>query len=261
MHFPLIIKHPRGYGSIGMDPAAKVVTPHALATRVGTALASWGAALVEEFVGGREATVLVVEGDTLQTTALVPIECVFPGSNPGAFKDFATKFGAGALQWQAMDNPKDTSLAAALRDAAVKVFRALKCTGYARADFRIDAHGQPVFLELNPNCGVFYPSGPDVASADAVLHADPLGHIGAPSFMKCQETHCCTTWVLAGFTKAIIAAALARHTQRAPVQAWHDARYRRPGLRTTGAVAAGGTVLEIRQQPRWCTDKVCVALW
>lgn len=114
-----------------MDLAAKVGDAGALTTRVEAALAAWGAALVEEFVGGREATVLVVQS-TQKATALVPVECVFPGPpDPGAFKDFDTKFGSGTLEWRAMDTPQDATLAAALCDAAVKVHT---CTHMASQD-------------------------------------------------------------------------------------------------------------------------------
>lgn len=123
LRFPLIVKHPRGYGSIGMDLAAKVGDQEALAIRVHTAIAAWGCALVEEFVAGREATVLVVSSSNDDTPhALVPVECVFAGApNPGSFKDFDTKFGAGRIEWRAMDAHEDAALAAALRDASVKV--------------------------------------------------------------------------------------------------------------------------------------------
>ena len=36
------------------------------------------------------------------------------------------------------------------RRSRVRAFRALACRDFARADFRLDAAGRPVFLELNP---------------------------------------------------------------------------------------------------------------
>ena len=49
-------------------------------------------------------------------------------------------------------------------------------------------------LEINPNCGVYYPST-DPGSADLCLARDPAGHVG--------------------FTRQIVAAALRRH-RRSP---------------------------------------------
>jgi len=35
---------------------------------------------------------------------------------------------------------------------------ALHGTGYGRTDIRVDANGDAYFLEINPNCGIFYPT-------------------------------------------------------------------------------------------------------
>ena len=48
---------------------------------------------------------------------------------------------------------------------------------YARCDFRVDARGEPWFLEINTTCGIFYPPGAE-GSADMILRCDPLGHRG-----------------------------------------------------------------------------------
>jgi D-alanine-D-alanine ligase len=64
-----------------------------------------------------------------------------------------------------------------LREYTVKVFRALKGNGYARCDFRFGADGEFYMLEINPNCGIFYPPT-DAGSADFCLMNDPMGHQG-----------------------------------------------------------------------------------
>jgi D-alanine-D-alanine ligase len=45
----------------------------------------------------------------------------------------------------------DASLAAELSRLAVAAFRATGCRDYARVDFRLDAQGAPMILEVNPN--------------------------------------------------------------------------------------------------------------
>jgi len=45
----------------------------------------------------------------------------------------------------------DRELAAHLRTLAVSAFRLTGCRDYARVDFRLDAMGQPLILEVNPN--------------------------------------------------------------------------------------------------------------
>jgi D-alanine-D-alanine ligase len=65
--------------------------------------------------------------------------------------------------------------------------------GYGRCDLRVDRDGRPFMLEINANCGLYYPET-DAGSADLCLINDPAGH--------------------AGFTQQVVAAALARHRER-----------------------------------------------
>ena len=60
---------------------------------------------------------------------------------------------------------------------------------YAILDAQIET-GTPYMLEINPNCGVYYPPK-DYGSADICLSLDPEGH--------------------EGFTRQLVAAALGRH--------------------------------------------------
>jgi hypothetical protein len=63
--------------------------------------------------------------------------------------------------------------------------------GYGRSDLRINAkNGKVYFLEINPNCGLFYPED-EFTSADCIIHDDPQG--------------------IEGFTKRILHVALLRH--------------------------------------------------
>jgi D-alanine-D-alanine ligase len=45
-----------------------------------------------------------------------------------------------------------------LGELSLKVFAALECRDFARVDFRLDATGDPVFLEINP-LPTFAPDG------------------------------------------------------------------------------------------------------
>ena len=60
------------------------------------------------------------------------------------------------------------------------MFSALACSGYGRCDLRMDAAGQLFMLEINPNCGIFYPAD-SYGSADFALAAAPGGH---PAFLQ-----------------------------------------------------------------------------
>ena len=67
---------------------------------------------------------------------------------------------------------------------------ALSGASFGRCDIRVDCMGRPFMLEINPNCGVYYPPT-DPGSADLCLARDPEGH--------------------EGFTRRIVEAALRRH--------------------------------------------------
>ena len=52
-------------------------------------------------------------------------------------------------------------------------FKELGGNGYARCDYRMDANGDIYMLEINPNCGIFYPPH-EPGSADFSLLNDPV---------------------------------------------------------------------------------------
>ena len=88
---------------------------------------------------------------------------------------------------------EDPVLEERLRDVSARFFVALNGASFGRCDLRIDRTGTPFMLEINPNCGVYYPPT-DPGSADLCLDRDPAGHHG--------------------FTQQIVAAAFRRHERR-----------------------------------------------
>jgi D-alanine-D-alanine ligase len=59
LRFPLITKHPNSYSSIGLTKDSRVETPAALREQAEKMIAAFGSTLIEEFVDGREFSVLV----------------------------------------------------------------------------------------------------------------------------------------------------------------------------------------------------------
>ncbi|CAI6006197.1 unnamed protein product [Closterium sp. NIES-65] len=185
LRIPVIVKHASGYNSVGMTRDSKCGTVEELIMQAGLMITSFGSAMVEEFVAGREFTVLVSEDPEAGTAAAAeqkpasakqsggvfvyaPVECGFP---PGEeFKHFDLKWVEHeGLQWRRV---VDVGMDAKLRSMAATMFTALGGVGYGRLDIRADADGNVYFLEMNPNCGIFYP--PDQqGSADFILSLDP----------------------------------------------------------------------------------------
>ncbi|MDC0716485.1 D-alanine--D-alanine ligase [Nannocystis bainbridge] len=176
LRLPVIVKHFDGCASIGLTPESRVRTPDELLARARGTIDEFGGALLEEFVEGHEYTVLVAENpdDPARPLVFPPVVCTFP---PGeSFKHFALKWHEyQGMRWSPCADPQ---LAERLVAATRQIFLATDGVSYARCDFRVDADGQPWYLEINTSCGIFYPPGAE-GSADMILQNDPtLGHRG-----------------------------------------------------------------------------------
>jgi D-alanine-D-alanine ligase len=175
LRFPLIAKHPNSYGSEGLTKNSRVETPEDLFKEANRFITTYGASLIEEFIEGREFTVLVVENpdDPHHPIAYQPVEFVFPQGE--TFKHYDMK-------WVDYDGMKcqlcvEDALCEKLKEAGRKLFVGLNANSYGRCDIRVDTKGEAYVLEINPNCGMFYPEATP-GSADFVLLNDPKGHRG-----------------------------------------------------------------------------------
>ncbi len=75
----MITKHPNSYSSIGLTKDSRVETPEALREQAQKMIAAFGATMIEEFIDGREFSVLVVENadDEFHPFAYRPVEFRF----------------------------------------------------------------------------------------------------------------------------------------------------------------------------------------
>lgn len=219
LRYPLFVKPAHAGDSLGVNEASLVRDPAALPEVVGAVVAGFGEALVEEYVAGREFTVLVLAPvePGQPAVALAPVEYRFPPGPP--FKTYAHK--TSELHPGANVAVEDAALAGRLREAAVAIFRAFGGVGYARLDFRQGQDGELYFLEINFTCSVFYAHGYQ-GSADWILELDGLGQ--------------------AGFARHIIAEGIARHRRRQPPYAVRGNGVAGYGIFATRALAAGDVV-------------------
>ena len=191
LQFPLSVKHYSSYASVDLSRRSKVLSPEGLRIQARKIMSRHGAALIEEYIDGIECTVLVAENpeDPLKPIAYVPVQYRFPKGE--TFKHSDLKW----VEYESLSSfpVEDPILAERLKDESSRFFVAMKGASFGRCDIRVDASGTPWMLEINPNCGVFYPPA-DAGSADICLAHDPAGH--------------------EGFTRQLVAAGLARHTRR-----------------------------------------------
>lgn len=175
LNYPLFVKPVKAGDSLGIDEHSLVNNPVELEKKVNACIDEFGPLLVEEYVDGREFTVLVAaNGDiTGNCTAFKPVEYVFPEGK--SFKTYALK--TSELHPDCNRPCEEAALDKALRDAARRIFTGFGGVGYARLDFRVDAAGKIYFLEINFTCSVFYQDGYE-GSADYVLKFDGIGKAG-----------------------------------------------------------------------------------
>jgi D-alanine-D-alanine ligase len=175
MSFPLFVK-PEGYGdSLGIDDRSLVNSPRALRRKVSEIIRDYDEAMIEEYIPGREFTVLVVGNPDNHRKPIIyrPLEFIF-GKGP-KYKTYDLK-----VKKHSPNNNvpcSDPLLDRRLRSAARKIFLSYGGIGYARLDFRISHEGRLNFLEINFSCSVFYPEGYE-GSADYILKYDRTGQSG-----------------------------------------------------------------------------------
>ena len=190
LRFPLFVKHYSSYSSVDLSRRSRVSSPAGLRQQARKIMRRHGAALIEEFIEGTECTVLVAENpdDPAHPKTYTPLQYRFPDGESFKHSD---------MKWVDYDKMSafpvdDPALDARLRDVSARFFVALNGASFGRCDLRVDRTGTPFMLEINPNCGVYYPSK-DAGSADLCLLHDPDGHVG--------------------FTRQLIQAALQRHSK------------------------------------------------
>jgi D-alanine-D-alanine ligase len=225
LRFPLIVKHPSSYASTGLTPASRVESAKALYEQGRIMTQEYGGALIEEFIEGTECTVLVAENPASphEPVTYTPIQYRFPEGE--TFKHYDLKWTD--FQGLVSEPVTDPELEGRLRQACARFFRGLSGSGYGRCDLRVDREGRPFMLEINPNCGLYYP--PDApSSADLILQMDAAGH--------------------AGFTRLVVDAAIRRHARRA--HPW-EVRTRPQGdygLFATRELASGEAILTFEER-------------
>ena len=167
LQFPVIVKSLFFEASIGISQASVVENEEQLTRRIQFIHESIGtAAIVEEFIDGRELYVGVMGNDRLQ---------VFPVWEMSFAKmpENRWKIATERVKWSTKYQQKHGIMtdaaeltperAAYVQHLAKRVYRALDLSGYARVDMRVTDDGRVHVLEANPNPNLAY--GEDFAES------------------------------------------------------------------------------------------------
>lgn len=175
LQYPLFVKPDKAGDSLGIDEHSLVYNKEELETKCNAIIEEYGPLLVEEYIDGREFTVMLVADASNEKSCTVfkPIEYIFPKGFQ--FKTYSLK--TSELHPEANIPCNDPVLELKLKEAAVKIFQGFGGVGYARLDFRVNANNEIFFLEINFTCSVFYQDGYE-GSADYILKIDGIGQAG-----------------------------------------------------------------------------------
>jgi len=136
MNYPVIVK-PNGQGStVGLRIAHN---ERELKPALEYAFNYDNSVLVEEYIKGRELTVMLIDGKAQPVCEIIPSH---------EFYDYECKYTAGMSKY-ICPAEIDDNISNYVKKISENLFDLLKCENYSRADFRMDDQNKFWFLEMN----------------------------------------------------------------------------------------------------------------
>ena len=136
MNYPVIVK-PNGQGStVGLRIAHN---ESELKPSIEYAFNYDNSVLVEEYIQGRELTVMLIDGKAQPVCEIIPSH---------EFYDYECKYTAGMSKY-ICPAEIDDNISNYVKKISENLFDLLKCENYSRADFRMDDQNKFWFLEMN----------------------------------------------------------------------------------------------------------------
>jgi len=177
LEYPLFAKPLAEGTGKGISERSRIDTPEQLAGACDALLRKFDQpVLVEEFLPGREFTVGVL-GTGRQARVLGTLEIEILASPSGGIYSYQTKEQCKRLvRYSAAPAGEIRQSVEAL---ALGAYRALECRDGARADLRLDRHGVPTFMEINPLPGL-HPTHSDlpmIATQEGMSYPELIGAI------------------------------------------------------------------------------------
>jgi len=153
LKYPLFVKPIRGRGSAGISEENVVKNPEDLPRVVAKITDKIGqAALIEEFIKGREITVGIIGYENPRVLPLLEIEY-----NSVITNTFEHKM----LDNEIVHCPADLApeIEKRISETALKIYKILNAKDYGRIDMILSEDGVPYFLEINTFAGLTMSSG------------------------------------------------------------------------------------------------------
>ena len=149
LNYPLIVKLRYEGSSKGLSPKSLVNTPEELRQQVKWLTETYKGAsvFIEEFIEGNEFTVAIIGNESPEAYPVCQIAL-----------DGETNLGRKFFHWAYLRSgadyicpaPISESLAQQMQELAIRTYQSVDCRDFGRVDFRVDRHGHPYVLEINP---------------------------------------------------------------------------------------------------------------
>lgn len=156
IHFPVIVKPAAEDASKGIDAASVVNSVKDLLERISYIHDEFGsAALLEEYIEGREIYAAVLGNDRPEALPLVELDLSKLPDGMPRIAGYEVKFDVNTEAYKktksAPARDLDEETTSRIQEAAVTAFRALKLRDYGRLDLRVTEGGKVYVIEANPN--------------------------------------------------------------------------------------------------------------
>lgn len=132
---PIVVKPNDSGSSVGISVVDSL---EELKPAVHKALEVSPTIILEEYIPGRELTVTILDGKALPVVEIKPVN---------GWYDYTNKYNKGKTNYEAPAQ-LDESTTQLVQLYALRIWRAMGLSGYARIDFRYDGQ-KPFFLEVN----------------------------------------------------------------------------------------------------------------
>ncbi len=186
LHYPVIVKPAASDASHGITLESVVDSADAARARARWLRATYGqAAVVEEFIAGRELNVSIL-GEGASAEALPLFEIDFDEDYPAGEPQLVTYISKWGPEdhpefkgsWSVPAGPLAPELAERVRATALAAYRALGLRDYGRVDIRLHPERGPFVVDVNPNPDISPCAGLNLAAGEAGLtHAQLIERV------------------------------------------------------------------------------------
>ena len=156
LKFPLILKLNNEDASIGLDEDSVVFNEEEQRKKLSQLFLKYNKeVLAEEYVEGREFNVPIIGNENPEALNVLEIDYSKEFENKPKILTYKAKWSKNSNDFKNTysniakieDNEKEKIIS-----AAIKAYKALKCTGYASVDVRMNDKNELFVIEINANC-------------------------------------------------------------------------------------------------------------